>query len=330
MLSLFGRGKRREILKQPFPEAWREILRANVPFYRRLPDAGKLSLEERVKVLLAEKSFTGCGGQEITDEIRVTIAGNAAVLVLGKPGHYFPGLTSILVYPGAFVPTPAAEPEPGDGMVSVGQASSRGFVVLSWKAIRHDVRHERDGHNVIMHEFAHQLDFEDGAFDGTPRIESRENFERWVAVFERELARMEERLAAGDETELDPYAAESAEEFFAVATEKYFEDPEGLAEAHRELYDVLRAFYNQDPLGLGALPDNHYDLLLEESRKRDRELEAAARGLLFRLGALLLLFALLGIYFGPDASGKLMSMVVVLGVFLAVIMALCGRFSPRD
>lgn len=222
-----------------------------MPLYERLPVPLRGELEGHVQVLVAEKHFEGCGGLTLTDEIRVTIAGHAALLLLGRDPHYFPNLITILVYPSTYV----VPVEDRDGAIvteredeRLGESWRRGVVVLAWDAATSGARALGDGDNVILHEFAHQLDTEDGAADGVPYLDRPSDYAAWARVLEPEYR----RLRSQPETSiLDEYGATDPAEFFAVATETFFERPEQLRERHPALYAELSRFYNLD---LAALP----------------------------------------------------------------------------
>ena len=254
MLGYLRRRRRARLRALPVPEPWRAIMRRAVPLYERLPAERRAELEGHVQVLLAEKHWEGCGGLALTDEMRVTIAGTAALLLLGRETDYFPALRSILVYPDDFRVTVSEEE---GGIVSEreevrhGESWHRGAVVLSWSDARGGAIDPRDGYNVILHEFAHQLDQADGEADGVPPLAGREAYAAWARAMAPEF----ERLRAAPALHvLDPYGAEDAAEFFAVATEAFFERPAALAERHAALYAALRDCYRLDPAALAA-PD---------------------------------------------------------------------------
>ncbi|HRX52810.1 MAG TPA: zinc-dependent peptidase [Candidatus Krumholzibacteria bacterium] len=248
--------RRQEILKTPFPPAWREILRARVAHVRRLDADETQRLEDLVQVFLAEKNFEGCGGLEITDEIRVVIAAQACLLVLELPHDLYRRLLSILVYPSTVV-TPRAQAgvfvhgpliERSRTAIS-GQASRGDTVILVWDAVVRGARHPEHGHNVVYHEFAHIIDMQDGAADGVPELPSAEQYRRWAEVCAAEFARLQAQARQGRASLLDPYGATNAAEFFAVATELFFDRPREMRAELGELYEVLAGFYRQDPAG---------------------------------------------------------------------------------
>jgi MtfA peptidase len=244
VLGFFRRRRRARLFGAPFPAEWTAILERNVSLYRRLTPQSRTELHGHIQVLLAEKQFETVGGLELTDEIRVTIAAHAAALLLGRPARYYPGLYSIIVYPSTYR-APVTEHHEG-GIVSeseedrLGESWAEGALVIAWDSARHGARIPGDGDNVILHEFAHQLDTEDGEADGVPRLESRSDYVAWARVMRPEFERLRERP---ETSVLDEYGATDAAEFFAVATEAYFERPKELRARHPKLYAELRRFY---------------------------------------------------------------------------------------
>jgi MtfA peptidase len=252
MLSFFKSRRREQLRAQPFPPEWRQTMERNVPIVRRLPPADQAELAGHVQVFLAEKNFEGCGGLELTDEIRVTIAAQACLLLLHRETDYYPLLTSILVYPSTYV-LPGEHPVDGGVWEESEQPvlghTSRDLsaLVLAWDSTLHGARDMRDGENVVFHEFAHQLDFESGGIDGTPPLESRARYASWARVLGAEFEELRRVAEEGKQSILDTYGAENPAEFFAVATEAFFERPLELRAKHGALYEELRAFYDQDP-----------------------------------------------------------------------------------
>jgi hypothetical protein len=256
MLKWFRR--RRDASLEPFPREWSAILDRNVPYYRLLPPDQRARLRSIAQVLLAEKHFEGCRGFVVTDEMKVTIAGHAACLLLGREGGYFPKLKTILLYPTMFFVQDEV-PEP-DGTVAevedehAGQSWDLGVVVLAWDEVVLSAERSGDAYNVVLHEFAHQLDAAASGTDGAPRLDDPALRARWADVMQRHYERLERDVRRGRRTLLDPYALEAPAEFFAVATETFFEAPTELRRHHPELYALLRDYYRQDPAHLpGAL-----------------------------------------------------------------------------
>jgi len=248
--------RRLRIRGEPFPAAWRGILRRRVPYYRRLPPDLQSQLRKHMQVFLAEKRFDGCAGQEITDEVRVTIAAQACLLLLNQPTHYFRKLREILVYPGAFV-VERLRHEPSGVLQEQrralsGESWTGGQVILSWEDVLEGAALDDDGRNVVIHEFAHQLDQEKGYANGAPALAGRERCARWSEVMAQEFARLQQHAALGIPCLLSDYGATDPAEFFAVASEVFFEQPARMAAEHPALYAELAAFYRVDPAAFGA------------------------------------------------------------------------------
>jgi MtfA peptidase len=253
--------RRRRLRAQPFPAGWVEILERNVPLYRRLPLELRDQLHDHIKVFLGEKSFEGCGGLVITDEIRVTVAGLACMLLVNHKARYFPGLTAILVYPAAYI----AEAKRRDGHIQfadqreihLGESWSNGTLVLSWCDVLRTSHDVRDGHNLVLHEFAHQLDQEDGVGDGIPILEQQSKYYHWAEVLDKEYKHLVTTAEKGRRDVLDTYGATNPAEFFAVATEAFFEKPGPLHRKHPELYAELKDFYQLDPESWRDIEPSH-------------------------------------------------------------------------
>lgn len=233
------------------PGAWSRILERNVPYYQRLPVEDQRELVGLVQIFLAEKEFEGCGGLEITDEIRVTIAAQACVLLLHRATDLYPMLQTILVYPHTYV-APENFHNP-DGTVSeggearLGESWFRGPLVLSWDDVLQAAHDVRDGHNVVFHEFAHQLDSETGSTDGAPVLPKRSMYIAWARVLGGEYSALLDALEHHRQTVIDEYGATNPAEFFAVVTECFFENAVSLKTRHPGLYSQLVSFYKQDP-----------------------------------------------------------------------------------
>lgn len=250
------RRRRRKILSRPFPAEWNEIIIRNVPQFSWLDPAEQKKLRRCTQVMIGEKYWEGCQGLAMTDEIRVTIAAQASLLLLGFEDYYFDRLLTVLVYPEEYV---APETIRGPGGIVIETASARlgeawhgGPVILSWPDVLHGGQIPDDGENVVLHEFAHVLDMHDADADGTPPLESGEQYRTWDEVMSAEYARLVRRAEHGRPTLLNHYGATSEAEFFAVATECFFEEPRDLQIEHPRLYEVLKAFYRQDPAVRGS------------------------------------------------------------------------------
>lgn len=242
--------KRGALLATPLPGDWISILKRNLPLYALLPAELQQQLHGHIQVFLHDKAFVGCAGLEMTDEIRLTIAAQACLLLLNRETDYYPLLSTILVYPDTYV----AEETISDGLVvtrqkkaRLGESWRRGPVVLSWGDVRQGASDPGDGNNVVLHEFAHQLDQENPQSDGAPLLARRSQYATWARVLSREYAELQRRLEHHHQSLIDAYGATNPAEFFAVITEIFFEQPLALKSEKPELYEELRMFYKIDP-----------------------------------------------------------------------------------
>ena len=235
-----------------FPAAWRRILRRRVPLVAHLPADLQLRLKRHIQVFIAEKPFIGCQGQAITDEVRVTIAAQACLLLLGhETPDFFPRLKEILVYPGAFVVEREHGLDGGAGLnvvrkqrqVLSGESWSQGRVVLSWADALTGAADPHDARNVVVHEFAHQIDQDDGSANGRPWRPTPQLRRRWQHVMDAAFFRLQHTPS----NVIDAYGATDPAEFFAVASEVFFERPADLAAEAREVYAEFSALYGLDP-----------------------------------------------------------------------------------
>jgi Mlc titration factor MtfA (ptsG expression regulator) len=244
--------RRARLRRLPFPEAWREVLKRRVPYFRRLPADLQLQLKKHIQVFLTEKPFIGCNGLVVDDEIRVTIAAQACLLLLNRRTDYFPNLRQILVYPGAFVVdrvrTDGAGVLQEQRQVLSGESWSQGQVILSWDDVVEGAATVDDGRNVVIHEFAHQLDQHNGHANGAPVLAHRRLYTRWSRVLGEEFARLQEEARDGRVSLFSHYGATSPAEFFAVVSEVFFEQPQRMAAEHAALYRELSRFYRVNPL----------------------------------------------------------------------------------
>ena len=250
---MFGLKTRRRnrLRSQPVPASWLEILQRNVPHYGRLSPLEQQDLRGDIHVFIAEKNFEGCGGLEMTDEIKISIAAYACLLLLHLQHDYYPRLQSVLVYPDAY-PVPAVRRAVGNIVVEgdemrAGESWRTGVVVISWNHVLHRPADPGGGRNVAFHEFAHQLDQEKGVADGAPVLPKSSMYRAWARILSREYQVLLEAAGADRPTLLDKYGATNPAEFFAVVTEYFFEQPQQLREQHPELYDELKLYYGQDP-----------------------------------------------------------------------------------
>jgi Mlc titration factor MtfA (ptsG expression regulator) len=247
----FRQRRRKQLRMAPFPTDWLVIVKRNVPVYRYLPEADREELHGHILIFLDEKKFEGCGGLQINDEIKVTIAAQACILLLHRNTNYYHTLKSVVVYPTAYV---AHESRPvGNGIVSegesvrLGESWHSGAVVLSWNDVLYGAADIHDGHNVVFHEFAHQIDHDSGESHGSPVMEGRSMYLAWARVLGAEYAKLRKDTEHGCRTVMDRYGATNPAEFFAVATECFFEKPVQLKRKHPELYEEFMLYYQQDP-----------------------------------------------------------------------------------
>jgi hypothetical protein len=254
MLAWFKHRRRDAIRHHPFPAEWRAIIEKNVPYVACLSPEDRQELVGHVQVFLAEKHFEGCGGLQMTDEARVTIATQACVLLLHRQADYYPNLVSILVYPTTYLVRGGRHT--ADGLVAegsearLGESWARDVVVLAWDSVLSGAADIHDGHNVVLHEFAHQLDQECSVGDGVPVLPRRSMYVAWARVLGHDFDQLVRDAEHHHRTLIDQYGATNPAEFFAVATETFFEKPRQLRVKHPELYSQLQQFYRQDPAAL--------------------------------------------------------------------------------
>jgi Mlc titration factor MtfA (ptsG expression regulator) len=242
--------RRKKLLAAPFPEKLEKHIEHNFRIYHSLPEDLKKQLKGLMNVFLDEKYFEGCQGLEVTDEMKATIAAQACLLLLNKKTSYYSRLLTILVYPEAYLA--GGMSRMGNNVVHaesarLGESWLGGNVVLAWSHVKHGAVNNHDGHNVVIHEFAHQLDQETGAANGAP-ILAGINREEWNRIFSHDFEELQDEVRHGHRDVIDSYGATNPAEFFAVATETFFEKPKQLTKHHPELYKELKAFYKLDPI----------------------------------------------------------------------------------
>ncbi len=249
---LWRRWHRSRLRGGVFPAAWRAILRQRVPQFARLPADLQLRLKQDMLVFLAEKPFWGCAGLQVTDEMRVTVAALACFPLLGARRGYYPQLQRILLYPGAFA---ARHQQVGeDGVHSErlqalsGQSWAEGQVLLSWEDVLQGAADPADGRNVVIHEFAHQLDQAKGFANGAPVLRTRQAYRGWSSVMQAEFDALRWRLRQGEDGLIEAYGATDPAEFFAVCSELFFERAQELAAQHPALFAELCSYYRVNPL----------------------------------------------------------------------------------
>ena len=250
ILSWLKKRRRAKLLESPFPNDWTAILETNVAPYRAISTTDQAKLRDCIRVFIAEMNWEGCNGLRVTDEMRVTIAGYACLLLLGMQHDYFSHVSSVLIYPAGFR-APTKKQLAGvvlEGEIALdGEAVYRGTVILSWKEIQADIDQPWDGENLVVHEFAHQLDMLNREIDGTPPLHSRDQAQRWHKIMTTEYHRLIRDTRRGQTSLIREYGATNEAEFFAVVTECFFDAPQELQAEHPELYDLLHEYYGQDP-----------------------------------------------------------------------------------
>lgn len=242
--------RRARVRKRPVPDGLVEVLSRNVNLYRYLPPELREELLRHVNVFLDEKQFIGCDGVEITPEIRFTVAGSACMLLLNRKPSYFPGFTSILIYPETYETTQVSHEhglEVHQRSRRAGESWHRGPIVLSWGDVLRGASNASDGYNVVLHEFAHKLDEENSGTNGQPILEELGHYREWSEVLGREYSSLEDRVARRKNSVIDEYGLTSPAEFFAVATESFFEKSASMQRKLPELYAQLSRFYALDP-----------------------------------------------------------------------------------
>lgn len=243
--------RNRRIRRTPFPDTWLTILENRIPVYSALPGPLQAQLQELVKLFMQGKTFIGCAGLEMSEDIRVTIAGEACLLLLNRPSNLYRKVSYIYVYPTGFITERDAAGE--DGVVTrerrslLGEAWSSGKVILSWDDVEQGARNFNDGNNVVLHEFAHQLDSESGATNGSPVLSGSSCVRSWAKVLSREFESLQRKARRGEKADFNTYGATNPAEFFAVATEYFFEQPEMMKRKHPALFDELFHYYRVDP-----------------------------------------------------------------------------------
>lgn len=246
--------RRRRLLATPRPADWPAVFERELELWPRLDPDTQRRLIEVARVLIAEKNWEGAGGFDLGPPEQAVIAAQAGLLLVGLPRHdYYPHIASVVVYPASYV-IPGGQPAPG-GVVDtgtrtvLGTAHRGGTVVLAWHSAREGGREADDGRNLVFHEFAHALDMLDGVIDGTPPLPDAKAYRTWFEVMTRYYERLVAAANGRQRTLLDTYGATNVAEFFAVATEAFFEKPRQMKRKLPDLYGVMQAFYHQDPAG---------------------------------------------------------------------------------
>jgi len=239
----------RTLRAMPPPDSWQPILDENFKMVQRLTKGQRKQLFEAMQVFLDRIKFEECGGQEITEEIKVTIAAQACLLLVGREQKVYPKLKTVLVYPHTYKSGAKGMFGGDNGQgARLGESWGCGVVVLSWNSVEGGARNLEDGHNVTMHEFAHQLDQEDGSADGAPILASRSAYSAWARVLSKDYAQLCKKTKRGTRDVINHYGTTNPAEFFAVATETFFEKPKQLQDNHADLFNELQSYYKVNPL----------------------------------------------------------------------------------
>ena len=249
----FRKRRRKRLIASPFPQEWERILEADFALWPALTESEQTKLRQAIQIFVAEKNWEGCGGLELTDAMRVIIAAQACLLGLGLDELYFDHVKSILVYPDAYR-VPDAQSSSNwiqieGGSPRMGEAWWRGPVILSWKHALAGAREETNGENLVLHEFAHQLDMLNGrTVDGTPPLENQEQLDRWIETMTEAYETLTHHCRHGQPSVMSYYGTTNVGEFFAVATESFFSEPVDFRIEFPDVYDRLVEFYKQDPV----------------------------------------------------------------------------------
>ncbi len=240
------------VRRQPFPPAWREVLRRRWPAFAQFPPDVQWQIRKHAQLLIAHTPFIGCAGLVVTEDMRVLVAAQAALLLLNGGGGRLRKLRQVLLYPGAFVvDRPMAD---GQGVTHdtrralAGESWQQGQLILSWQDVLADAADAGRGRNVVIHEAAHQLDQATGTANGAPALPTAARRRRWAQVMSPAFAALQERVVRGEPDCIDAYGATDPAEFFAVISELFFTRPDTLAAAHPALYGELALLYRVNPL----------------------------------------------------------------------------------
>ncbi len=244
--------RRNRLKSRSFPPLWNAIVENNLPMYSCFSSNERRRLQGHIQVFLAEKQFIGCAGLQVTEEMKLIVAAVACLLLLNEREKYFPKLRSILIYPSTYFVNEIV----ANGnyvveerrMARLGESWTNDQLILSWEQVQQDTSNWQDGHNVVLHEFAHQLDQEDGKANGVPILQRNSDYSIWAQVMTEEYEKLCNSVQQGIKTVINSYGATNPAEFFAVATETFFEKPHQLLKKHPALYELLQRYYQLDPI----------------------------------------------------------------------------------
>ena len=243
--------QRNKVRSQPFKKEWRKLIQQRMPYFRQMPADLQLQLKQHIQVFLDEKSFVGCNGVKITDEIRITVAAQACLLLLNRKTNFYPKLNTILIYPSAFVKQQQSVNADGiqnqQRIALAGESWDFGKVILSWEDTVEGAKITDDGRNVVIHEFAHQLDQENGRANGAPILGKGQSYKEWSTAFTKQFSLLQQQANTGTPSIFDYYGATNPAEFFAVASEVFFEKAQQFYSQHPQLYRQLTQYYHVDP-----------------------------------------------------------------------------------
>ncbi len=249
--KIWRHTQRRRLFAQPFPALWSDLLNQRLSIYSKLNSNLKEQLHQEIQLFLFDKKIIGCEGLQINEEMKLIIAAQACLLLINHQTNGYRKLRWIYVYPYSFV---SKQAEANDaGIVSshrpnlLGVSWSNGRVILSWDDVENGLYDFSDGHNVTLHEFAHQLDHESGATNGAPVLSKNNSYKAWARVLSGEFEALQKKVASGQHSVIDEYGATNPAEFFAVATETFFERPGDMYQNHHELFNELKKYYQLDP-----------------------------------------------------------------------------------
>ena len=246
--------RRAMLIARPLTLKWQDFLKENVVIYNYLPNDLQLKLQGFIQVFMDEKRFEGCGGLEVTEEMKVTVAAQASLLLLNLKHNYYPKLCSILIYPSAYTST---ERQLINGVVieapstRLGESWMNGTLILAWDCVQREAKDINEANNVIIHEFTHQLDQEDGLGDGVPILSGEMDYADWQVVFSSEFSQFLKKISHHQHDIIDPYGSTNPAEFFAVVTEVFFKKPRQLHQEHPKLYQALKSYYQLNPIAWG-------------------------------------------------------------------------------